>query len=533
MNKHIISKIGAFGDDALFNRQGAPEKNLSEWDDVARLKRIFWGNCETFLSINNQSILSIFKTDYGLGSDESFNLDFRSDPDYVGVVITKRQIEPIYLHKNSAEELSVYVETLKKASAPNSKGLSRQQYNLILVKIYQLIAERSAKIKQAADRIMAEMALHYDSAKPEEIRPKLGHYLELLEKDKMALEALSTREVEHVKKMIKLFHEKNELIASYLQLYPDPKDLFEFVFKKKPSGDIKVHQRSMMIAFECFDIEDYATVCSETEEKAKKSGGISNFYAGDQTNLNGVIAGVNSSGIKPNPKNGIILQEAFSKFENTLRNGILNHEWRHNMDRLFFGLPFYCPKVIERETAKPLGPLAIDVKNQRERELDFINSVKTEILANLEQGTSYTDIVKKLSSDLYDYWQNTSFPFSLEKRNEMREKHYRKLTEMIKIAYEIKDINLLAVVPPQNWARIHKIISKPQLKISEPLLCFPTDILPESLTIRGIEYRKGANFSYSELINSFNNLNAGNGLLGKVTIKKFQKNRPEQEESVN
>jgi hypothetical protein len=379
--------------------------------------------------------------------DAPFYFDPQSDPEYENVTIMGNM--SVRLHPTSAKVLKEYIRQLE---LDDERDMEEDKYlDLVLVKIYQLMAERLQLISVLADDVEREMDEEYDqveNAHNEGVKATNEYYLQKLVDHHELINLLTRKEVTQVARMITKIYKKNQRISKIMQKFHNsPTEIFKYIYKFEPVGNITIHRGNYMLCFECNEFTDLYRALNENREFAEDTGGSTSDTRGFEIGLRDVICLVN------NTRN-----RSFKDIRQTIM-----HEQRHCIDRLFFRSFGYPLTKIPENYNKGL----YDNESLQIRILASLEAMKSEILARLKEGLSYEQTMNWLCN--YNFLKDDGV-----EDVEIQKKFYKKVAALAQIAYEINDINLLAVTPVKDWKRIARVVPK-KGKIKWPYVFIVTD----------------------------------------------------------
>ncbi len=236
-------------------------------------------------------------------------------------------------------------------------------------------------------------------------------------------------------KLINIYAEKHQVIASYIEKYPDIHDLFEALFGKKPNGRIAVIRGPMTLYFRCHSLFDYAYIRSLAFLKKR------NVTAGDLF-LAKMSGGVTLLGSRIPELEGLVMVENAFGYPGGLDGvayGTLTHEEQHVMhyffDQEMRHIIRFGPLGRAQSANEMREAIALHLRSHRRK---FEERAKDEILAYLIMlpGPSPTEIFQYLttpkgSEGLYDYFENESEKRIIDSLRENLPEKYRSLVDSV------------------------------------------------------------------------------------------------------
>jgi hypothetical protein len=402
----------------------------------------------------------------------SFNKLFPSkqkiEPEKIfsGEFLAKEELEKITSEPRTSKLL--LLKEFKQKLATQQRGLASAQVELI------------TEIKKSPDLPISELYNKFIKATS---KFGLNH-----EQKEIAMDILNA------------YSSKREKIKMLREKYPEVNDLFEFLFKHKPVGQIELIEGPISLYFKCSNLDDYLRIyysqSPKNLEKLDNPGDINKLLITNNT----TTLGVNISHMDSFPGlEGVIMAENSSRKESSkMSQEIFNHEEQHSINA-FFKEKFREREVILRlETAESEEEKRLALINLLDYRREFIadEAGKNELLAFLKAGSkNLRDMKNILLGTNYDFIKGgtTIYPdSSVNKENdvimrkalsildnkfselqpEFRKKYYddkyknniingiKSIRKLQSIGYNNDEIiALLSHEPLQKWIRVVNRIS--------------------------------------------------------------------------
>ncbi|OGZ42772.1 MAG: hypothetical protein A3J55_03875 [Candidatus Ryanbacteria bacterium RIFCSPHIGHO2_02_FULL_45_17b] len=255
---------------------------------------------------------------------------------------------------------------------------------------------------------------------------------------------LNDQQITLVEYALAEYRKKHTAVASAIEQYPEPSDLFTYVFGKEPLGRVEVIPGPMTLFFSCEDLRDYALIYSQSfvngmlprEEEiaeADSSGGVSIPLA-RQYELRGTL--IASKGLfSSNRKDGKLRNIEDIKYSSA--KSILIHEEQHAIHKIFrqYNKEGYAPlEYYDFHTPPENEMVARENLTHYLRTRRIIAEVraKDELLAFLKTGNPYSDTLATLlkpqsEGGLYDYLRSTQLELESKAEGGQWDFEYQKI----------------------------------------------------------------------------------------------------------
>ena len=285
--------------------------------------------------------------------------------------------------------------------------------------------------------------------------------LESLIKKNFSIYALTPEQREKILDVVNELYKKHQALKELIENYKteegiiDGRHLFQDLFQKKATGEIKVVYGSYYIYFRFSNGEDFTYVISDAYKKQRQLNDKDFIIAKSMAG-----AKINSSPLRQ--IKGTIIIENPVYFENEkMSDSVLKHEKQHIVHNFIdkYHFPDTEQGLKEAENLEKNRALS-----QEQKLLLLVNNpkiekrIKDEICAHFKDGTSPKEISKNLLKEdtIYDYgfdYNLTEDYFSPEYL-ELVENGIVAFANLLKAGYSMeKVINLLYVEPLKKWPK--------------------------------------------------------------------------------